>query len=149
MHVGPRWWRRRVGWQAHAQRDRRHGRGEDERIGHAGRALNRRERLLDGNGGEAGRRRTRAIGQRLDADQSWPERARRDKQRWLAVDAGGGQIGHTAGPRERRGVRAIDGHAGSAGLLDGERRVHRIEQPRHRGGVARRPRNRVARGGGA
>ena len=70
-----------------------------------------------------------------------PQRALGDEERRRALDARAGQIGHAAGPRERRGIRVVDGEADTAQVARRRRRRSTgVKQPPARRWIARAPR---------
>ncbi len=103
-----------------------------KRVADAGGFLGRAERLLHDHGGHAGA----DAGDRLDANEARAERAGRDQERRGRLHALGRQIGHAAGPRERRSGRVVDRDAGAAGIVGRQRRRGKIEEVADAGLVA-------------
>ena len=104
----PEWLRRRRAAGADAQGDGRDRRRHRERFGEARRAARGAERLLDDDGGDA----EAAACDRLDADETRPERSRSHDQRLCADYDFLRQFGGAAIPRQRHPQRVVDGDAG-------------------------------------
>ena len=100
-----------------AERDRNERVRQDEGVGAAGRAADRRRAAARRRPWPGERRGPVAIDDRLDAHQPRAQRPGLDEQRRRPVDPFLGQIRGAAGPGDRRAERVVDGDAGAAASL--------------------------------